>query len=108
MILRRNKKFLSECTYEINKKMMFFSFYFYPFSRFFTKKYFLLQFQTWNMECRKERVLSMAHLEDLHVSGYEVPQVLPDQIELVHVRLARPQSLALHQLHVDTTWETGT
>ena len=57
------------------------------------------------MECRKERVLSMAHLEDLHVSGYEVPQVLPDEIELVHVRLARPQSLALHQLHEHTTWQ---
>ena len=55
------------------------------------------------MECRKERVLSMAHLEDLHVSGYEVPQVLPDEIELVHVRLARPQSLALHQLHEHAT-----
>ena len=55
------------------------------------------------MECRKERVLSMAHLEDLHVPGYEVPQVLPDEIELVHVRLARPQSLALHQLHEHTT-----
>ena len=45
----------------------------------------------------------MAHLEDLHVPGYEVPQVLPDEIELVHVRLARPQSLALHQLHEHTT-----
>ena len=38
------------------------------------------------------------------MSGYEVTQVLSDKIELVNVRLARPKSLALHQLHVDTTW----
>jgi hypothetical protein len=28
----------------------------------------------------------------------------PDEVELVHVRLARPQRLALHQLHEDAAW----
>ena len=46
---------------------------------------------------------SRVHLEYLHMSGYEVAQVLPDEIELVHVGLAGPQSLALNQLHKDTT-----
>ena len=46
---------------------------------------------------------SRVHLEYLHMSGYEVAQVLPDEIELVNVGLAGPQSLALNQLHKDTT-----
>ena len=41
------------------------------------------------------------------MSGYEVTKVLSDKIELVNVRLARPERLALHQLHVDTTWKAG-
>ena len=48
-----------------------------------------------------------AYLKYLHVSGYEVTQVLPDKIELVNIRLARPESLSLHQLHEDTTWKAG-
>ena len=44
-------------------------------------------------------------LKYLHMSGYEVSQVLPYQIQLVHVRFARPQRLALHQLHKYTTWK---
>ena len=46
-----------------------------------------------------------ADLKYLHVSGYEVTQVLSDKIELVNIRLARPESLPLHQLHEDTTWK---
>ena len=34
-------------------------------------------------------------LEDLHVAGDEVAEVLADQVELVHVRLPRPQRVAL-------------
>ena len=34
-------------------------------------------------------------LEDGHVPRDEVPDVLSDQVELVHVRLSRPQRLAL-------------
>ena len=40
-------------------------------------------------------------LEDLHVSWYEVAQVLPDQVELVHVRLAGPERLSLDQFDED-------
>ena len=39
------------------------------------------------------------HLENLHVARDEVPEVLPDEVELVHVRLAGPEGLTLHQLH---------
>ena len=45
----------------------------------------------------------VVNLEDLHVPRYEVAQVLPDEVELVNVRLARPQSLALHQLNKHAT-----
>ncbi len=47
--------------------------------------------RVWNAEAAEELV----GLEDLHVVRDEVPQVLPDQVELVHVRLAGPQCLAL-------------
>ena len=39
------------------------------------------------------------HLEYLHVSGDEVPEVPPDEVKLVHVALAWPQRLPLHKLH---------
>ena len=45
----------------------------------------------------------IVYLENLHVSGDEVPEVLPDEVELVNVGLAGPQGLALHQLHEHTT-----
>jgi hypothetical protein len=47
--------------------------------------------RVWNAEAAEELV----GLEYLHVARDEVAQVLPDQVELVHVRLARPQRLTL-------------
>ena len=46
-----------------------------------------------------ELLMLAAHLENLHVARDEVPEVLPDEVELVHVRLAGPEGLTLHQLH---------
>ena len=39
----------------------------------------------------KERILA----EDVHVAGDEVTDIPSDQIELVHVRLARPECVSL-------------
>ena len=55
--------------------------------------------RVWNAEPAKELV----GLENLHVSRYQVTQVLPDQVELVHVRLPGPQGLSLHKFNKNTT-----
>ena len=49
--------------------------------------------------------INIPDLEYLHVSGDEVSQVLPDEVELVHVAFAWPQRLALHKLHKHTAWK---